>query len=67
MNTLGEPLRLKVRSVLDWSEDAWTASFSLNIVNGYNNPLFTPPQSISSWITNDIIGPFKGEPGTSGW
>jgi len=19
------------------------------------------------WITKDIVGPFKGEPGTSGW
>jgi hypothetical protein len=19
------------------------------------------------WITHDIVGPFKGEPGTSGW
>jgi hypothetical protein len=19
------------------------------------------------WITDDVVGPFKGEPGTSGW
>jgi hypothetical protein len=19
------------------------------------------------WVTNDVVGPFKGEPGTEGW
>jgi uncharacterized protein (DUF427 family) len=26
-----------------------------------------PGQFYGGWITNDIVGPFKGEPGTSGW
>lgn len=26
-----------------------------------------PGQFYGGWITKDIVGPFKGEPGTSGW
>jgi uncharacterized protein (DUF427 family) len=26
-----------------------------------------PGNFYGGWITNDIVGPFKGEPGTSGW
>lgn len=26
-----------------------------------------PGKSYGGWITPDIVGPFKGEPGTSGW
>jgi uncharacterized protein (DUF427 family) len=26
-----------------------------------------PGNFYGGWITNDILGPFKGEPGTSGW
>jgi uncharacterized protein (DUF427 family) len=26
-----------------------------------------PGSFYGGWITNDIIGPFKGEPGTAGW
>lgn len=26
-----------------------------------------PGRFYGGWITNDIVGPFKGEPGTSGW
>lgn len=26
-----------------------------------------PGSFYGGWITKDIIGPFKGEPGTAGW
>ena len=26
-----------------------------------------PGNFYGGWITNDIVGPFKGEPGTMGW
>jgi hypothetical protein len=26
-----------------------------------------PGQFYGGWITSDIVGPFKGEPGTMGW
>jgi uncharacterized protein (DUF427 family) len=26
-----------------------------------------PGRFYGGWITNDIVGPFKGEPGTNGW
>jgi hypothetical protein len=26
-----------------------------------------PGRFYGGWITDDIVGPFKGEPGTTGW
>ena len=26
-----------------------------------------PGQFYGGWITSDVVGPFKGEPGTMGW
>ena len=26
-----------------------------------------PGDFYGGWITSDVVGPFKGEPGTSGW
>jgi hypothetical protein len=58
-NTIGEPTSWKVRAGVDWERDGFATGISINHVNGYQNTLFTPSQSLASWTTTDVYLSYK--------
>ncbi|HEY2071605.1 MAG TPA: TonB-dependent receptor [Rhizomicrobium sp.] len=53
LNTFGEPPRLKGRGSITWANDGFTASFTVNYTNSYNDNLTIPDTRINSWTTAD--------------
>jgi iron complex outermembrane recepter protein len=54
LNQLGEPVNLRANAILSWSLQGLSTALTVHYVNHYENPLFTPAESISSWITADL-------------
>ena len=54
LNTIGYPLRLRMRGDIGWAEGPVTAKFFVNFVNGYTNNETTPAQSVSAYVTEDL-------------
>jgi iron complex outermembrane receptor protein len=54
LNTIGYPLRLRMRGDLGWAYGPLTTKLFVNYINGYNNTETTPTQSVSSYVTEDI-------------
>jgi iron complex outermembrane recepter protein len=50
-NTVGEPTTWRVRGGLGWARNGFASSVSIDHVSAYQNTLFTPSQTISSWTT----------------
>jgi iron complex outermembrane recepter protein len=54
LNTIGYPLRVRMRGDIGWAHGPFTAKLFVNYVNGYDNTETTPTQSVSSYVTEDI-------------
>jgi iron complex outermembrane recepter protein len=54
LNTIGYPMRLRMRANLGWALGPWTTTLFVNYVNGYTNNEITPSQSVSSFTTADV-------------
>jgi iron complex outermembrane receptor protein len=54
LNTFGAPTEWKVHSNVGWQLAGFTATVTVNYVNGYQNSLITPQQRIASWTTGDL-------------
>jgi iron complex outermembrane receptor protein len=54
LNTIGYPLRLRLRGDLGWAYGPFTTKLFVNFVNGYQNTETTPTQSVGSYVTEDV-------------
>jgi len=54
LNTIGYPLRLRMRGDIGWAFGPFTSKFFVNYINGYTNTETTPSQSVSSYVTEDL-------------
>ncbi|HTC43586.1 MAG TPA: TonB-dependent receptor [Steroidobacteraceae bacterium] len=54
LNTIGYPLRLRLRGDVGWAYGPFTTKLFVNFVNGYQNTETTPTQSVSSYVTEDL-------------
>jgi iron complex outermembrane recepter protein len=54
LNTIGFPLRLRMRGDIGWAYGPFTTKLFVNYVNGYGNTETTPAQSVSAYVTEDV-------------
>ena len=54
LNTIGYPLRLRIRGDIGWADGPFTTKLFVNFINGYSNTETTPTQSVSSYVTEDL-------------
>ncbi|MDK2769704.1 MAG: TonB-dependent receptor [Sphingomonas sp.] len=69
VDTVGNPIDLRVRGHATWNKGGFGAALFVNYADGYQNRTVTPAQRVSSWTTFDLnlsytfqqpSGPFKG-------
>jgi outer membrane receptor protein involved in Fe transport len=69
VDTVGNPIDLRVRGRATWSKDGFGAAFYVNYADGYTNRTVTPSQRVSSLTTFDLnlsysfqreTGPLRG-------
>jgi len=53
-NTIAEPPKFRLRGGVTWQYRNLTADLMLNHTSAYQNTLFSPPQDIASWTTEDL-------------
>ena len=54
LNTIFNPLRLKLRGAVNWSFGPWRASAVVNRVQGYQNNAVTPVESVGPYTPVDL-------------
>ncbi|KQV54659.1 TonB-dependent receptor [Caulobacter sp. Root342] len=54
VNTVGNPLKLRVRGRGSWSHGPWDLAAAVNVAGGYTNQTVSPARSVSSWTTVDL-------------
>ena len=64
-DTIAEPPKLRMRGGVTWQYGAFTADLMLNHTSAYENTLFSPPQAIGSWTTEDLTLKFNIPPNAS--
>jgi iron complex outermembrane recepter protein len=60
-STIAEPPKFRLRGDIAWQWRSFTADIGVNHSGAYANTLFSPPQRIDAWTTEDMA--FKFEPG----
>jgi iron complex outermembrane receptor protein len=53
LNTSGNPLDLRLRGGLSWSNEGYSAALAANYVSSYSNTTILPAQAVPSWTTFD--------------
>ena len=53
-NSIAEPPKFRLRGGVTWQYRNLTADLMLNHTSAYQNTLFSPPQDIASWTTEDL-------------
>lgn len=54
INTVSNPVDLKLRSGVSWQHDSFAANMFINYVDSYKDDRVDPNADISSWITVDL-------------
>jgi iron complex outermembrane receptor protein len=54
LNTIFNPLKLKLRGAVNWNLGAWRASAVVNRVHGYQNNAVTPVESVGPYTPVDL-------------
>jgi len=68
LNTIGYPLRLRMRGNVGWAQGPWTTMAFVNFENGYTNTEATPNQSVGAYTTLDLDAVYDiGKAITAAW
>ncbi len=68
LNTIGYPLRLRMRGDIGWEGGPLRAKLFVNFVNSYSNTETTPAQQVSSYVTLDFDAIYDiGKSVSAGW
>ena len=59
LNRLGEPVNLRLNAILSASLYQLTGALSVLYYNHYENPLYSPAESIGSWTTIDLHAAYE--------
>jgi iron complex outermembrane receptor protein len=54
LNTIFNPLKLKLRGAVNWSFDQWRATAVVTRVHGYQNNLVTPVEGVGPYTPVDL-------------
>lgn len=54
LGTLGNPVKLRLRGQLGWSNDSLSVSLGWNRTSAYENRTVTPTQAVKPWSTFDL-------------
>jgi len=60
------PVELRAQAFAGWSQNGLSSELTLNYIDGYDNNLVAPVQSVDSWTTLDVHVGYEFE-NTSGW
>jgi outer membrane receptor protein involved in Fe transport len=66
VDTVGNPLQLRLAGHLSWSLQRWTVQATVNYTGGYKDPGSVPARSVDSWTTVDVNGGYRVK-GGQGW
>lgn len=61
LNTIGYPLRLRLRGDVGWAYGPVTTKLFVNFTNSYQNTEATPTQSVSAYVTEDLDVVFNAD------
>jgi iron complex outermembrane receptor protein len=68
LNTIGNPLRLRMRGDIGWENGPVRAKLFVNFVNAYTNTEITPNQPVGSFVTLDFDAAYDiGKSVRAGW
>ena len=68
LNTIGNPLRLRLRGDVGWADGPVTTKLFVNYINSYTNTEITPSQSVSAFVTLDLDASYDlGKSVDAGW
>ncbi|WP_244906814.1 TonB-dependent receptor [Caulobacter flavus] len=67
VGTVGNPVDLRVRGRVGWSNGPWSASAFVNYTDGYQNQTVSPRQSVKSWTTIDAQLAYQPQAGSGPW
>jgi iron complex outermembrane receptor protein len=54
LDTVGNPLALRLRNTLSWALGIWSAGLTVNHSGRYEDPSFAPPRTVAAWTTADV-------------
>jgi outer membrane receptor protein involved in Fe transport len=54
-NTVGNPVRLKMRATTGWRRNGWNAAVTVNHTGSYRDDISSPATDIASWTTFDLL------------
>jgi iron complex outermembrane receptor protein len=54
LDTVNNPVDLRIRGGLSWVRDGWSANAFVNYVDGYKNNAAIPAQEVDAWTTVDL-------------
>jgi iron complex outermembrane recepter protein len=66
VNTVGNPLKIRLGMHLAWSFRGWTLLTALNYTGAYQDPTFSPARGVGSWTTLDLNLGYRVN-GGKGW
>jgi outer membrane receptor protein involved in Fe transport len=66
VDTVGNPLRLRLVGHLSWSLKGWTVQTTVNHTGSYRDPGSVPARRVDSWTTVDVNVGYRVE-GGQGW
>ncbi len=59
LDTVGNPVKLRLRGGVSWHIADWSASASANYSSGYKDITFTPARNVDSWTTVDLGADYR--------
>ncbi len=65
VDTVGNPLRLRIATHLSWSSRQWTAMATLNHSGAYDDPASVPARGVDAWTSVDLNLGYSFEGGSS--
>ena len=66
VDTVGNPLQLRLVGHLSWSLKGWTVQTTVNHTGSYRDPGSVPARRVDSWTTVDVNVGYRVE-GGQGW
>lgn len=59
VDTIGNPLALRLRGTATWNRGRWGAGAAINYADAYEDTLSQPNRSIDSWTTVDVQASYR--------
>jgi len=67
LDTVGNPLRFRMREGISWSREGWGAHAFVNYAGGYSDMVSAPARKVGSWTTMDLTLSYDVDPMNTSW